>query len=55
MSETFLIPDYDPEEYAPYPACPDEEMVEAEKDRLFYELCAMIDSGALDPDRELPY
>lgn len=52
---TFLIPDYPDwqEEMEVIPSDPDSEMPESEKDRLFEELCAMIDSGAFDPDNEI--
>lgn len=52
---TFLIPDYADEEdgHDFIPPDPDSEMLESEKDRLFEELCAMIDSGAYDPDNEI--
>jgi hypothetical protein len=51
---TFIIPDYDePMEWIFTPTCPDDEMPEAEKDRLFEELCVRIDDGEFDPEREI--
>ena len=54
---TFLIPDYPDwqEEEDITPPSPDELMSEVEKERLFEELCALADSGAFDPNRELPF
>lgn len=53
---TFLIPDYPdwPEEREFTPPEPDSEMLDGERDRLFEELCILADSGAFEPDRELP-
>lgn len=48
-----LIPDY-PDDDENIPPCPDEQIPEEEKERLFEEICTMLASGALDPDRELP-
>jgi hypothetical protein len=52
---TFLIPDYtdwqDEEDFTP--PDPDSGMPETERDRLFEELCAMIDAGAFDPENEI--
>jgi hypothetical protein len=51
---TLLIPDYDePMAWYFVPTCPDDEMPEAEKDRLFEDLCARIDDGEFDPEREI--
>lgn len=53
---TFLIPDY--QEWWNEEDCvpdPDSEIPDQEKERLFEELCKMIDAGAFDPDRELPF
>ncbi len=54
---TFLIPDYpdwqDEEDFTSPE--PDSEMPDREQERLFEELCEMIDQGAFDPNRELPF
>jgi len=52
---TFLIPDYPDywEQFHSDPIDPDDDMPESEKERLFEELCQMIDSGAFDPEREI--
>ena len=51
---TFLIPDYTNWDEHDFTSLdPDSEMPESEKERLFEELCAMIDSGAYDPDNEI--
>ncbi|MEZ0396808.1 MAG: hypothetical protein ABWK53_10325 [Anaerolineales bacterium] len=52
---TFLIPDYPDwiEMSRVAPSDPDEIMPADEKEHLFEELCAMIDAGAFDPEREI--
>lgn len=50
---TFLIPDYPYWQEIIEPPDPDEIMPEDEKERLFEELCAWIDSGALDLEQEI--
>jgi hypothetical protein len=51
---TLIIPNYDePMDRYFVPTCPDDEMPEAEKDRLFEDLCARIDDGEFDPEREI--
>lgn len=57
LDVTFLIPDYqDWQEQLDYmPPSPDDLIPDREADRLFEKLCAMADSGAFDPERELPF
>lgn len=57
MDVTFLIPDYPEQDETDFttPSDPDELMPDSEKERLFEELCEMADSGAFDPDKELPF
>lgn len=50
---TFLIPDYPEPSWDFMPNPPDDEMPDWEKERLFDELCAWIDAGAFDPEREI--
>jgi len=53
MDMTYRIPDCGEPE-TDFPPDPDD-IPELEKERLFEELCAMIDSGAFDPEKELPF
>jgi|YNPBryunderm2012_1023409.scaffolds.fasta_scaffold91371_2 hypothetical protein len=55
---TFLIPDYpnwwdDGSDYVP-PA-PDDVMPDRERERIEMEIFELIDAGAFDPERELPF
>ncbi|NPV77936.1 MAG: hypothetical protein HPY59_16365 [Anaerolineae bacterium] len=54
---TFLIPDYpDWQNEMDYiPPDPGELMPERVKNELFDEFCDLLESGAFDQDRELPY
>jgi hypothetical protein len=53
MDIMFQILDYDEPEIGYRPQCPDDEIPKCEKERLFEELCALIDAGAFDPANEI--
>jgi len=53
MSDTTLLASNHSTSLHFVPPCPDDEMPEAEKERLFEELCARIDAGEFDPEREI--
>ncbi len=55
MDITYWIPDYDELDFDFTPPDPEDEIADREKERLFDELCVLIDSGAFDPDNEVPY
>lgn len=52
---TFLIPDYPDWQETLDIETPDPDSIipDREKERLFEELCTMIDAGAFDPDQEI--
>jgi len=54
MDMTYRIPYYSVPE-TDFPPDPDNEIPDREKERLFNELCVLIDSGAFDPEKELPF